>query len=899
MRNVFGLQSMKLFNRPEKIVIHHLGKAGEAFLALPMATVLRTVYPEAHIEWVILDRYRASIGENKFINSISEVDSSTARSLADIGNIFINYYKKKLPNKSVIKDGSIWHCNAYYNYIVKTEEGGRQAPHEIPFYRQFFQNLPFCNHQWFPPTWTAEQKSIDDGEKFLKEYGISDDQMVIVVSPYVSDKTIPLCGCGESEIDWHLITHQLRVLNLPIVFTGTQFDEKFIPTGCIDGYAPNLSLGGLFYILQTRTRLTVCGNTGIGFAALFLKSDLLMYDNRKTWTEHTHNYTNKDLHRKGDFWPMFDISKMKDEMVDWESKWIQARFRKDRVEKDIMYFFADVRTDREVEVKTHNKYPENLYFFAKKLLNVRGHKYIKIPNTVPIYKITVLVSLFKASKYLISRISNLLEQTESNIELIVIDANSPEDDGTIVWDSFGNDPRLSVIRLNSRVPLYVAWNVGLIFSKGKYVTNANADDLLHPTALETMASWLDDNPEFHLVAGSWYEVKGPHNRWPAPQNAVISENKAPGHFPMWRRDLHCDIGLFDDAYKIVGDIEWWLRLIANHKKIAKSAQPMGVYHDHGSNLFHSEKDRRLQEIEMSGWPLYHRHLYETTSSVVFPELPLHNISTSSRKEGDDLTGFRDRHLGQRCFVMGDNSSLDHTDLSRLDGEVVFGCNTCYLLFDRISWRTRYYGCVDPRMLPEISAQIVRMHEQHPSMTLFLPSKLYIDGGRGTVRDTQQYIPKAANRFYFNHVRPSDTRLPWSAFSTDIDNHVVMSHAVSITLLQLAVYMGFKEIYLIGCSISYNVLDAVTQEATGYAGHEKLHFTSAGDNETDNFDRYHCDAERIRHNPDIEEVIKHYGWAKRAINACGIGVYDATVGGNFGLFPRTNFDDLFKNKIEVQ
>jgi len=380
-----------------------------------------------------------------------------------------------------------------------------------------------------------------------------------------------------------------------------------------------------------------------------------------------------------------------------------------------------------------------------------------------------------------------------------------------------------------------------------------------------------------------------------PQNVVPSENRVPGHFPLWRRDLHCELGLFDDAYKVIGDIEWWERLLINHRKIAKSMQPMGSYLDHGNNLFHTNETRRLQEIEMSGWPYYHKVLYKEILYVTFPRSRLPGTPVNLPKEGDDLTAYRNRHLGDRCFVMGNGPSLNKMNLSNLEGEVVFGCNSCHLLFDRISWRPKYYSCIDSRVLPDISEEIIRMHEQNPQMVLFFPSKLHIHDGTGTVKDTKQYIPKNPNRYYFNHVRLSEDNLPWSAFSIDVDNHVIMPHTVSITLLQLALYMGFKDIYLIGCDTSYVVPGTVTQEGPEYMGYGKLLLTSTKNDDPNHFDPRYFGAGRKWHNPKVGEMIKHYGWAKRVINSCGSKVYNATMGGNLEVFPRVNFDELFKTK----
>ena len=889
---VKSLLNTKAPTRPTRVIVHHLGKAGEGFLATPMARTLRHAYPNAHIEWVVLDRYRAFIGENKYIDTVTEIDSSKARSLKDIGEIITKYHKKTIAYRPVdIVDGT-WHCNAYCNYIVKTKGKSAQLPQEIPFYRQFFKNMPFQNHKWAPPMWTARAQDIEDGERFLKDNGIGENSKVIVVSPFVSDKTIPL-DSSALEVDWDFLISKVNSLGLPIIITGTEFDEKWLPEGSIDGYAPKLSLGGLFYILQTRGHLIICGNTGIGFAALFLKVNLLMYENRKSWTEHTHNYANEELHREGDIWPMFDTANMKADLPDWESNFIHHRWNRETVEDDVDSFRITAKPG--LEVKSRNTYPGSLYSTAEHLLRVGGHKYQKLHTLKPSCRVSVLVSLYNAKKYVTARLTNLLEQSEKDIEVIVIDAASPQEDGKAVLEQFGDDPRVIVITLNERIPLYSAWNIGLTFSSGKYIANANADDLLAPTTLEDMADWLDANPEADLLAGSWYEVKEENNLWPPPEGAEISTIKAPGHFPLWRRDLHVELGLFDDTFKIVGDIDWWIRLLLNQKKIFKAPQPMGAYLNHGENLFIKHEQRRAQESRSSGWPHYLNVLYEETFDAELPQSTHEAQTPKSAKEGDDLSGFRDRHLGERCFIMGNGPSLNKMDLSKLEGETVFASNGIYLLFDRISWRPKYYSCVDSRVLPDISEDIIAMHEENPEMTLFLPDRLHLHDGSRKILDTRDFVPGAEKRYYFNHIYYNEDQLPWSTFSADINDHVVMPHTVSITLLQLALYMGFKEIYLIGCDTSYKVPESVIHEGPTRDDYGSMLLTSTEDDDPNHFDPRYFGAGKHWHNPKVGEMIRHYEFAKMAIDSRGATVYNATVGGELEVFERVGFDDLFKKK----
>lgn len=257
----------------------------------------------------------------------------------------------------------------------------------------------------------------------------------------------------------------------------------------------------------------------------------------------------------------------------------------------------------------------------------------------------------------------------------------------------------------------------------------------------------------------------------------------------------------------------------------------------------------------------------------------------------DINAFRNRHRGERCFVMGNGPSLNKMDLNKLNGETVFACNAAFLLFDRIGWRPRYYTCVDTRVIRDRAQDITAMLDAHPRMTSFFPSRIRLHDGSGQEFETPDIIPPAANRYYFNEVFNSLDNPPESMFSLNAAERVVQPYTVAITMLQLAAFMGFKSIYLIGCDTSYSVNPTVRQEGRKMDGVGLL-LTSTEDNDANHFDPRYFGKGREWHNPQVDKMLMHHAWAYEALEGAGIEVYNATVGGQLEAYPRVDFDSLF-------
>jgi glycosyltransferase involved in cell wall biosynthesis/uncharacterized Rossmann fold enzyme len=269
------------------------------------------------------------------------------------------------------------------------------------------------------------------------------------------------------------------------------------------------------------------------------------------------------------------------------------------------------------------------------------------------------------------------------------------------------------------------------------------------------------------------------------------------------------------------------------------------------------------------------------------------------RPADVLSRFKNRHRGQRCFIMGNGPSLNQTDLSKLAGETVFACNAVHLLFDRIAWRPTFYASVDSRTTADRAADISRMLAQTPDMTAFFPATQQLHDGSGALLDTRRLVGVHDNAWFFNEVTNSQADLPHSMFSLDAGERVVMPYTVAITMMQLAAYMGFSDIYLVGCDTRYVVPSNVDQGGPTAGDGRGLLLTSTADDDPNHFDPRYFGRGRRWHNPQVAKMIEHYGYARDALQGTGVSVYNATLGGDLEVFPRVEFDSLFQDAVRPE
>ena len=242
-----------------------------------------------------------------------------------------------------------------------------------------------------------------------------------------------------------------------------------------------------------------------------------------------------------------------------------------------------------------------------------------------------------------------------------------------------------------------------------------------------------------------------------------------------------------------------------------------------------------------------------------------------REYAPRLRELRRQYAGKgRCFIIGNGPSLNRTDLTKLRDEVTFGVNGLFLKFDEIGFTPTFY-VVEDHLVAEDRAQ--QINAIKGPLKLFPFHLAYcLDEGPDTL--------------FFNHrPRPS---LAGFEFSTDASRITYTGCTVTFTCMQLAFYLGFPEIYLVGVDASYEIPKTV--ERHDHYGVAVL------DMQGDDPNHFHPDyfGKGYRwHDPQVDKMVAAYEEARRVTEARGVRIRNATIGGKLEVFERVDYESLFR------
>lgn len=112
--------------------------------------------------------------------------------------------------------------------------------------------------------------------------------------------------------------------------------------------------------------------------------------------------------------------------------------------------------------------------------------------------VSVIVASYNHINFLDDRMKSLLNQSYSNMEIIVIDDNST--DGSVVTlRKYLVDPRVKLIENNQNTGWVNVSNQGFLLSKGEYVIFANCDDSCDSALIENLVQFLQVNSDAGIV----------------------------------------------------------------------------------------------------------------------------------------------------------------------------------------------------------------------------------------------------------------------------------------------------------------------------------------------------------------------------------------------------------------
>jgi hypothetical protein len=237
-----------------------------------------------------------------------------------------------------------------------------------------------------------------------------------------------------------------------------------------------------------------------------------------------------------------------------------------------------------------------------------------------------------------------------------------------------------------------------------------------------------------------------------------------------------------------------------------------------------------------------------------------NFDRVAKENRERILQLKGIHTGRRGFILANGPSLAKMNLELLANEITFGVNRIYLNFVNSNFHPTYYIAMNELILEQFSKDIAKL-----AMPKFLNWNR-----RSFFNSTDPSIYYIKSRMVINDY-----------FEIDITHSLVTGGTVTFVALQIAYYMGFKEIYIIGLDHSYVEKGEPSKSVIRKEIRDQSHF------HPDYFPKgYKWQL------PDLLRSEIDYRLALASYVKSSRNIFDATLDGKCDIFPKVDYLSLF-------
>lgn len=232
-------------------------------------------------------------------------------------------------------------------------------------------------------------------------------------------------------------------------------------------------------------------------------------------------------------------------------------------------------------------------------------------------------------------------------------------------------------------------------------------------------------------------------------------------------------------------------------------------------------------------------------------------------EDSNLYKYKNLHQDQRCVIIGNGPSLNKTNLKLLENEITFGLNKIYLLFPKLSFRPTYIVSYIPDVIEQCLEEYLNLR-----IPLFVSQ-----AGKKILRNR-----KHETCYFGKHKQ--------FVFSLNPAQEICVGHTVTYVTLQLAYYMGFKKVILIGMDHNFN-----------YDGpSDKWHTINKGVRGR-HFDDNYFSSGQTWQSPNLKISEAHYAFARAVFEKDGREIINSTVDTKLDVYNKIPLEIALKSEEE--
>lgn len=171
--------------------------------------------------------------------------------------------------------------------------------------------------------------------------------------------------------------------------------------------------------------------------------------------------------------------------------------------------------------------------------------------------------------------------------------------------------------------------------------------------------------------------------------------------------------------------------------------------------------------------------------ICSPEERILKSKNLTEKNEKNILKYKNRFVGERCFIVGGSPSLSLLDLTKLKNEFTFTVNRGYMLQEKGLEHSAFHIISDVNTFNDVGSKSELLDKYTENLFCY----------------AGMHSPKVkCSIYYFDYIRyqlANDV-----CFQSDLLKPLIAYESVVHYAIQIAYYMGFKNIYLLGVDLDF-------------------------------------------------------------------------------------------------
>ena len=229
--------------------------------------------------------------------------------------------------------------------------------------------------------------------------------------------------------------------------------------------------------------------------------------------------------------------------------------------------------------------------------------------------VSVVIATYNRSKFICETVDSILNQSNQNLELIVVDDGSTDNTEELILKY--SNKNIRYVKTDNWGGPARPRNIGINLAKGKYIAFCDDDDIWMPHKLNRQLKYFKNQSvgmvfsmqkQFGAISifSNYFGIGPLPFKQDTSVEALVNENCIPNSSVIIKKNLLDKIGNFDErkSFVAIEDNDLWIR-VSKNAKIAYVPEVLVMHRNHKESIYlNSDKiEKGVEELKLKhGFP---------------------------------------------------------------------------------------------------------------------------------------------------------------------------------------------------------------------------------------------------------------------------------------------------------